>query len=109
MHIDDEVIAQLGRLKAISTTDAEEIRAETVDYAKASKLISIITRRSNYSYNIFQMVLKSTLQTTAAGFLSEGKHYCVISQLMILDRCNRRQYAKEHNVGKRLIQVTVLS
>ena len=54
-------------------TDAEEMKAETVEYAKVSKLISAIMRRSNYCYKSFQDVLRKTIQTAAADFLSEGQ------------------------------------
>lgn len=74
IRIDRELIAELRCSKAISMTDAEEIRTETVDYAKIPKLISAIMRRSNHSYNSFQEVLRKTLQTAAAEFLSEGKY-----------------------------------
>lgn len=71
-RIDNEVIAELRSLKAISMTDVEEIRAETVDYARVSKLISAIMRRSNYSYVSFQAALRRTLQTAASEFLNKG-------------------------------------
>lgn len=72
-RIDNEVIAELRGLNAISMTDAEEIVAETVDYARVSKLLSAIMRRSNHSYKSFQQVLRKTLQTAAAEFLSKGR------------------------------------
>lgn len=72
-QIDSEVIAELRSMHAISMTDAEEVRAEKVDSTKVSKLISVIMRRSNYSYNSFQDVLRKTLQTVAANFLIEGR------------------------------------
>lgn len=71
--IDTEVIAELRRLEAISDTDNDEIRAETVDYKRISKLICAIMRRSNHCYNSFQEVLRNTGQTAAAEFLNEGK------------------------------------
>jgi hypothetical protein len=70
----NEVIAELRSLQAISMTDAEEIRAETVEYAKVSKLISAIMRRSNYSFNSFREVLRKTLQTAAADYLEEDNY-----------------------------------
>lgn len=72
-RVDSEVIAELRIFGAISMTDADEIRAETVDYAKNSKLISAIMRRSNYCFNSFKEVLTKTLQTAAAAFLDEGQ------------------------------------
>lgn len=72
-RIDNEVIAELRSLKALSIADADEIRAEAADYAKVSKLISAIMRRNNYSYNCFQEVLRKTLQTTAVEYLKEGQ------------------------------------
>ena len=72
-RIDSEVIAELRCLREISMTDAEEVRAEKVDSTKVSKLISIIMRRSNHSFISFQEVLRKTLQTAAANFLSEGR------------------------------------
>lgn len=74
-RIDNEVIAGLRKLQAISMTDAEEIRAENVDYAKVSKTISAIMKRSNYSYDSFQEVLRKTLQMAAAEYLNEGQFY----------------------------------
>jgi len=72
-RIDSEVIAELRSLNAISMTDAEEIRAEEVEFTRVSKLISIIMRRSNDSYNSFNKVLRKTLQLVAANFLVGGK------------------------------------
>lgn len=74
LWIDSEVIAELRKLKAISRTDADEIRAEQVEYVRSSKLISAIMRRSNHSYDSFQWVLRKTLQTAAAEFLCEGEY-----------------------------------
>src|SRR6218665_1378270 len=71
--IDIELIAELRRSKAISRADAEDIRAENAEYAKTSKLISAILRRTNECYNSFQEVLRNTKQTAAAQYLSEGK------------------------------------
>ena len=71
--IDIELIAELRSSKAISRTDTEDIRAEKVDYAKNSKLISAILRRTNECYTSFQEVLRKTKQTAAAQYLSEGK------------------------------------
>src|SRR6218665_1311808 len=86
-RVDSEVIAELRIFGAISMTDADEIRAETVDYAKNSKLISAIMRRSNYSFNSFKEVLRKTLQTAAAAFLDEGQCSLIYMYLQITFEC----------------------
>ena len=89
-QIDSEVIAELKGAKAISMTDADDIKAEMADYAKVSKLISAIMRRSNYSYVSFQEVLRKTLQLAAADFLSEGKFFDIMLSYSIffIDVCD---------------------
>ena len=73
IRCDGEVIAELRSSNAISWTDANEIRAEKDEYVKSSKLTSAIMRRSNHSYDSFQIVLRTTMQTAVAEFLNEGR------------------------------------
>lgn len=73
LHFSEVLLSSLEGRKALSVTDGQDIRhGKAIPYEKNFMLIGAIQRRSNYSFQCFEEVLREGHQEHVADYLTEG-------------------------------------